>query len=250
MKLKQLLAVAFSMVLVLVAIPLESVVSAISYNGSTSYMSGVYYQRLCAVSLTGNQAADIVNVAASQIGYKSGSSNSDLSGSPTSTSNVKYSEYGRVIGSNPNDWCTYFVSWCARQAGVSTAVFPNFAGCTVAYNNTLPNAGCVMHSKSSGYIPVAGDLIFFGNSTSDVYHVGIVKSANSSTVYYIDGNNTSTTPHCVHDSSCSLSYSSIIGYATPNYSGSGTHTHSYKGPYYEAAHPHKNYMKCSCGDFY
>lgn len=28
---------------------------------------------------------------------------------------------------------------------------------------------------------------------------------------------------------------------------SGTHTHSYSGSYYESAHPHKVYQKCSCG---
>lgn len=143
-----------------------------------------------------------------------------MSGSTSSTSNVKYSEYGYKIGSNPNDWCAYFVSWCARQAGISTDILPSFAGCTPAYNSTLPNAGCIMHSRSSGYAPVEGDIIFFGSSSSNIYHVGIVKTSDGSRVYYIDGNNTSTYPHCVHDSNSSLSNNGIWGYATANYTGS------------------------------
>ena len=39
---------------------------------SNSYKSGSYYQKLLNVNLTGNQAEDIVAIAKSQIGYKSG----------------------------------------------------------------------------------------------------------------------------------------------------------------------------------
>ena len=236
--LKRSLSVILSIIIAVSTMAcLTTSVSAISYTGSASYMSGKYYKQLTNVSLTGNGATDIVNVAASQIGYKSGSSNNDLSGQTSSTSNVKYSEYGRVIGSNPNDWCAYFVSWCARQAGISTSVLPNFAGCTAAYNTTLPSAGCTMHRRTSGYIPKAGDIIFFGNASDDIYHVGIVKSATSSKVYYIDGNNTNTKPHSVADSSRSLNSTSIWGYATPNYAGSSggssscTCSTSYAGNY-------------------
>ena len=191
----------------------------VEYNGSASYMSGKYYKQLCDVSLTGNGATDIVNIAISQIGYKSGSSNSDLSGSTSSTSNVKYSEYGRVMGSNPNDWCAYFVSWCARRAGISKSILPNFSVCQTACDKTLPDANCVKHRRSSGYVPKKGDLIFFINDEEKIYHVGIVKTnSDGSTVKYIDGNNSSQgRPNRVHDSSKSLNDSSIWGYYTPNY---------------------------------
>ncbi len=42
---------------------------------------------------------------------------------------------------------------------------------------------------------------------------------------------------------------SYIKTATGYYSGSISHTHSY-AEHYESAHPHKKYMKCSCGDWY
>ncbi len=191
----------------------------VEYNGSASYMTGKYYKQLCNVDLTGNGVIDIVNVAISQIGYKSGSSNNDLSGSTTSTSNVKYSEYGRVMGSNPNDWCAYFVSWCARRAGISKSILPNFSVCQTACDEILPDANCVKHKKSSGYVPKKGDLIFFINDEGRIYHVGIVKAnSDGSTVKYIDGNNSSEgRPNRVHDSSKSLNDGSIWGYYTPNY---------------------------------
>ena len=43
-------------------------VSALSYSGSSSYMSGKFYRALTEVKLTGDPRTDIVNVAQSQVG--------------------------------------------------------------------------------------------------------------------------------------------------------------------------------------
>lgn len=81
--------------------------------------------------------------------------------------------------------------------------------------NRLINSGGTSHLKGSGYTPKCGDIIFFGSNASQ--HVGIVEYSSQNTVYYIDGNNTQTNPHGVHYSSCSLLYSSLWGFVTPNY---------------------------------
>lgn len=65
-----------------------------SYAVSKSYQSGIYYQKLLSVTLTGNQVDDIVNVALSQLGYHEGKNMDDLSGDKTTsvTKNQKYNE--------------------------------------------------------------------------------------------------------------------------------------------------------------
>lgn len=161
-----------------------------------------------------DQAEAIVAVAKSQIGVKERSSNSD---------DIFYNDwyYGRRVNNNgiaaKYAWCAVFVSWCADQAGIPASVIPKTAN-TTDMKNRLINSGGSSHLKGSGYAPRCGDIIFFGSNASQ--HVGIVKFSSGNTVYYIDGNNTQTNPHGVHDSSCSLSAGNLWGFVTPNYSNS------------------------------
>lgn len=158
-----------------------------------------------------NQAEALVSVARSQVGVKERSSNSD---------DILYNDwyYGRRVNNNgvaaKYAWCAVFVSWCANQAGIPTSVIPKTAN-TTDMKNRLINSGGSSHLKGSGYRPKCGDIIFFGSNASQ--HVGIVTHSSGNTVYYIDGNNTQTNPHGVHSSNCSLSYSSLWGFVTPNY---------------------------------
>ena len=81
--------------------------------------------------------------------------------------------------------------------------------------NELLSLGRKQHLKGSGYIPAHGDIVFFGSSATT--HVGIVDYTSGNTVYYIDGNNTSMTPHGVQYSNCSLDRSDLWGFVTPAY---------------------------------
>ncbi len=165
---------------------------------SSAYASSSYYTKLCNVSLTGNQRTDILNVAWSQYGYHEGNSNSELGGNNSGGSG-NYTEYGRVIGSNPNEWCAYFVSWCARQAGISTSILKNSAcaGHSSAYFNLKYYAGGSQASDGgyfmgNYYTPQPGDLFF----TSGWTHVGLVASVSGSTFTTIEGNSSnSVTSH-------------------------------------------------------
>ena len=168
---------------------------------------------------TGNQRYDIIQIAATQLGYGEGAGG--------------YTKYGAYHG-NPNaDWCGYFVSWCARQANVSTSVLPK-QGWAAASKWGL--------STFTAYqrIPQSGDL-YFRNTA----HVGFVYyvDEDAGKFYTLEGNSVGDKVVCRALDLYSYSFGS------PNYSGSNNsgHTHSYNETYNETAHPHKEYHKCSCG---
>jgi hypothetical protein len=175
--------------------------NAVAYSGSSYYMSGPYYQKLLAVTLTGNPRVDIVNIARSQIGYQEGNNSTQLAGTVIGANN--YTEYGRwyspYVGDSYNhissQWCGMFVSWCAALAGISSSVilpaqytensFAQFRNQGVAYSWATVQAG--------GYVPEAGDIVYFLSSSGaasgrNVNHVGIVTGFSNNTLYTIEGN--------------------------------------------------------------
>ena len=145
---------------------------------STSYKKGPYYQKLMEVSLTGNQAADVVNVAYSQVGYHAGGSASDLSG--TSTASGNYVEYFNLIApsSQNKNWCATFVTWCFREANIPTSVMPSTAGCGTV-RNTVKKNGATWHAVDSGYWPKKGDVVLYEAMDSNYeYYVPAARDAN------------------------------------------------------------------------
>lgn len=193
--------------------------SALSYSGSSSYKSGKYYTALTNVKLTGNQRADIVNVAMSQIGYHESSSSSKLSGEESGSGNC--TEFGRWYGSQ-DMWCAMFVSWCADTAGISTSVVPKHSYTPTGLNWFKKNnlAYSRQQVASGKYTPKAGDIIYFKNSRNNntTNHVGIVKSYSNKTVYTIEGNKGNAVKSC----SYSISNSYIVYICSPKYKEKAT----------------------------
>lgn len=180
----------------------------VAYSGSTSYMNSVYYQRLQAVQLTGDQRVDIVNIAKSQVGYYEGSNSNSLGGNVKTSGN--YTEYGRVQGSNPNPWCAYFVAWCARRAGVSTGVIANSSTANWERYKTP------FHKRGDGYTPRPGDLVFYkykGSTAKYAQHVELVVGVDSTKIYTVGGN----TSDMVKSYSTKRTSTDIVGYGVPNY---------------------------------
>ena len=173
-------------VLLTVLIVISGVVSALaltpSYTPSTSYKSGQYYQNLTKVSLTGDQRADIVNVALSQDGYHEGNSSSTIAGGSTGAGN--YTEYGYWYGNQGTAWCATFISWCAAQAGVPESIIPKTASTQAMYQALAHPSGALI-----SYTPLPGDLAFIcNNGGTTINHAGIVVSVTSSTITLIEGN--------------------------------------------------------------
>ncbi len=185
---------------------------------STEYVNSIYYDRLCSITLSGNQIEDLIAVAESQLGYHEGNSTADLGGDNTNGSN-NYTEYGYWCDGNAkHQWCAAFVVWCARQAGISRSII-NYS-LVASYESNYLNVPFTDRSKAT---PKRGDLIFFdwaedgrdGNSD----HVGIVLNNDGSNVTFIDGNSTA---NCVRTKTYSLTNANILGYGRPKYTTSSS----------------------------
>ncbi len=219
----RLSAIGLAVLLMVPAFPIQA--SALSYSGSSSYMSGKYYTALKQVSLTGNQRADIVNVARSQIGYQESSSYSKLAG--TVYGNGNCTEYGNWYGMQ-DQWCAMFVSWCANVAKISTSVVPSHAYTPTGVQWFINRGRAYSRASVANgkYTPRAGDIIYFKSPSSSaiVNHIGIVTSYSNGTVYTIEGNTSSATVSTNGGAVCAKSYSIYNTYVAyicnPNYSGS------------------------------
>jgi hypothetical protein len=69
---------------------------------------------------TGDQRADLIGVALTQVGYREGSRN--------------YTKYGVWYGSPNMAWCGAFISWCANQAGIPSSIMYYHAYCPYGVN--------------------------------------------------------------------------------------------------------------------
>lgn len=179
---------AFLAVMMLFALLPQSA-AALTYKGSTSYKSGPYYERLCAVELTGDSRTDIVNIAKSQVGYFEGSNSNELSGTVNGSNN--YTEYGRWYGMQ-DMWCAIFVSWCAYVAGVPESVVLKHAY-TPTGLSWFQNKGQAYSRAdvaAGKYTPQPGDIIYFKSprNNNPTNHVGIVTEYKNRTVYTVEGN--------------------------------------------------------------
>lgn len=173
-----------------------TLISAVS-NDNKSLKAAVY------VTVYGepnvDYAARLVEIAAQEIGYQEGPDND--------------TKYGDWYGLSNQPWCAMFVSWCAFQAGISTEIIPRYCGC-VAGMEWFKKQG-LFQARESGYIPKAGDIIFFctvGKADGST-HTGIVYATNDQYVYTIEGN---TMDMCAKRSYY-LKDLYIVGYGTPNY---------------------------------
>lgn len=160
-------------------------------------------------TLTGDKKADIIAVAKSQLGYKEDTDGTVYGKWYTDYVNTGY-DYTNL------DWCAMFLSWCSQKAGISKEVIPVTSMC---------EDGMSAFKKQNrwhdvkGYTPKVGDLVFFKYGTTKAAdHVGIVYQVSSTHVDTYEGNKSSL-GGAVGESSYKLSYSYIVGYATPNYSG-------------------------------
>ena len=125
-----------------------------------------------------NSGKQLIDIAAEEIGYQGRNSEGEGRGD--------YTKYGLFTGTNGQQWCASFVSWCVNQAGLSTKIIPKTASCnymkknSVSYNN--------WNYDSIKYIN-ENDIIFFSSDgTQDSHHVGIVYSVNNNKITLIEGN--------------------------------------------------------------
>ncbi len=233
--------------------PIVPRAAALSYSGSASYKSGKYYTALTAVTLTGDQRTDIVNVAKSQVGYQEGGSSSQLSGTVKGSGN--YTEYGRWYGMQ-DMWCAMFVSWCAHVAGVPTSIVTSHSYTPTGLNWFINKGQAYSRSKvaNGSYTPQPGDIIYFKSDRNEniTNHVGIVTGYSNGTVYTIEGNTSSATISTNGGAVCEKSYAIsntyIVYICSPSYT-SGVISDAMKSVVFDAAYYANKYadLKETCG---
>lgn len=182
-------------------------------------------------ALGGNSSGCLVYMAKTQIGYKEKASNINLDSFTANAGSANYTKYGAWYGINPGAWCAMFVSWCARQVNIPTSVIPQYSSCTTGMNTFIKEEVFEYSSSYGGsYTPKVGDIFFVGTSKSVSTHTGIVVNRSGNTITVVDGNwNDQVSTHTY-----SLSDSSLIGFASPNYS-TASHTWVDKGSYYQCS---------------
>lgn len=117
-------------------------------------------------------------------------------------------------------WCAMFVSWIADQLGyIDAGIIPKFASCRVGMA-WFQNHNQYQSAKS-GYIPKAGDIVFFDWKQNGVRdglpnHVGYVRYADSNYVYTIEGNTSGENGGSGVFAKKRL-YADILGYGIPLY---------------------------------
>ncbi|MBQ7345920.1 MAG: CHAP domain-containing protein [Oscillospiraceae bacterium] len=217
--LKKILCLTSATALVLsMALPVHS----LDYEGSEAYSSGKYYQALTEVPLTGDQRADIVNIALSQVGYQEGGSSPLLSGEVYG--GVNFTEYGAWYGMQ-DMWCAMFASWCAHVADIPTDVIPS--------HSYTPNGlkwfrdRGLAHEQSEiadgTYTPRPGDLIYFRSTRNEntTNHVGIVTGCEGGMIYTVEGNIGSPATYSNGGMVTTVTYpitnSYIVAVCSPNY---------------------------------
>jgi len=210
MKAKRLLALLLAVVSSFMLLGVQGVDAAdLSYQATAAYSSSHYYNRFKALKLTGDRRLDIVSIAFSQLGYHEGDGLADLDGGNRQGAS-NYTEYGYWFGTRPmgnnsgfyNAWCAFFVSWCARQAGVPESILSNAAYARPDSSSYSGGYGYFHLDPLSPkeYTPRSGDLVFIDWSADGTWdHVGFVSYVDGDSIGTIEGNAADGVRHRVYD---------------------------------------------------
>lgn len=163
-------------------------------------------------------AKQLIEIAASQVGYMEKASNSQLDDFTANAGSGNYTKYARDLfaagyyngNKNGFEWCDVFVDWCFyqlcgkdAQAAQKMICQSGDLGAGVGYSQRYYKAQNRFFAE-----PQAGDQIFFGTS-----HTGIVEKVESGIIYTIEGN----TDNKVERRRYTLDYNEIAGYGRPYY---------------------------------
>lgn len=171
-------------------------------------------------------------------------------------------DYANSYWNDGKGLCAEFVSRCLNAGGVtipnkasyyssSTQSYKNNSGTLGAYTNPYTCSASLLLYLSEHYTIITnpsssdiavGDVVFMYGGSSGQWkdgHVGIVISKTNGVPVYAAHNKATNSGKFSSSYPCTY---------VAKMNGTTIHTHSYS-TYYEAAHPHKVYKKCSCGDW-
>lgn len=134
------------------------------------------------VMLTGDWAADLVEIAKSQIGYEEKREEPADSESGTAK---RYTRYGDWYGEPYGEWNSLFTAFCLHYAGVED--MPQDADCA-KWEQELSEEKCGLWHAAGAYTPKVGDLIFFDTDEEEGSdRVGIVAEPSADGLLVIEG---------------------------------------------------------------
>lgn len=172
---------------------------------------------------TGDQRADVLAVALTQMGYTEGTNND--------------TKYGSWAGYPHQPWCATFVSWCMRQAEIGPDVIKKSPVAS-------PNRFGIPYYDGEEYTPKPGDLFF----TKEFSHVGLVYYVDGEYFYTIEGNvNIDENEDGYFVMTLKRKISDFY-FGVPPYKGGPEHSYVRQQ---ESRHPHNIIYCCEiCGDRY
>ena len=172
-----------------------------------------------------NTPEKVIQIALAEVGYLEKKSNNQLENKTANAGSANYTKYGKNMGCNGQAWCDAFVDDCFVKAYGRDAArqllggFSNYTPTSAQYFKNMKR----WHSKE----PIAGDQIFFKNSTR-ICHTGLVYKVDESRVYTIEGNTSGASGVIANGGgvckkSYPLNYAKIAGYGRPDYEINNKH---------------------------
>lgn len=177
-------------------------------------------------------ASQLIKIAEAEIGYLEKKTNANLDNKTDNAGYNNWTKYARDLNKagyyngnkNGYAWCDVFVDWLFFNLCNGDAKKAEWIICQTGDYG----AGCtwsMRYYKNAGRLhktPKVGDQIFFGTSSSEVAHTGIVYKVDSSRVYTIEGNTSGASGVVANGGgvckkSYSLGYAKILGYGRPRY---------------------------------
>lgn len=183
-------------------------------------------------------AKQLLAIAQAEVGYLEKKTNSQLDSKTANAGYNNWTKYARDLhnanyyngNKNGYAWCDVFVDWCHWIAAGKDAKEAQRMICQTG----LYGAGCTysaQYYKNQNRLfkdPKPGDQIFFWDSGKTcIAHTGIVKKVDSTYVYTIEGNTSSTSGvvangGAVEEKKYKLNYSRIYRYGRPYYDEEAT----------------------------
>lgn len=168
----------------------------LEYNGKTSTYKKITEGFLAAnhidkgidnanVAISGGKGGNAVAaVAASQIGVVE---------EPPYSNQVEYNAY---FGGSGQEWCAYFVSWCAAKCGYTSQTLSPTGSTGIMYDDLINSKGyrsfLITQTNVYGgsYTPYPGDIVLYTSNgqRSGTEHCGIVLSASGNSITVVEGN--------------------------------------------------------------
>ena len=176
----------------------------------------------------------VIDIALAEVGYLEKETNSQLDSKTANAGDENITKYARDLDAlgfyngrkQGVAWCDMFYDWCMVAAyGMAVALAITFQ----PYGSKNCGAGCKYsrnYYKNKGRLfndPEPGDQIFFySKDKSQISHTGLVYAVDSSYVYTVEGNTSSSSGVVANGGAVAKkkykrSYERIAGYGRPDY---------------------------------